>query len=112
MIQTLKKIIITSLVLLSAFNIFAEDVIEIEIRIENHIFYPAEIEAPSGKKIKLVIHNMDNTIEEFESHDLKREKIVPSHDKINIILAPLTPGKYEFFGDFHQDTAKGVINVK
>ncbi|CAK6888881.1 hypothetical protein DK2RH_05855 [Rickettsia helvetica] len=33
------------------------------------------------------------------------------NESINIILAPLNPGKYEFFGDFHQDTAQGFIIV-
>ena len=25
---------------------------------------------------------------------------------------PLEPGEYRFFGDFHQDTAKGVLVAK
>ena len=33
------------------------------------------------------------------------------NESINIILAPLKPGKYEIFGDFHQDTAQGIIIV-
>jgi len=106
------KILIISLVACFHACVLAEDVLEIEVKIKDHIFYPSEIEAPAGKKLRLVIHNEDDTIEEFESFDLKREKIVPVGGKINIIIAPLPLGKYEFFGDFHQDTAKGVINVK
>jgi plastocyanin len=108
----LKKLLITSFFLLFGCNVYADDTEEIELKIENHLFYPSEVEVSSGKKIKLIVHNNDDTVEEFESHDLKREKIVPPGKKINIILAPLAPGKYEFFGDFHQDTAKGVINVR
>lgn len=83
-----------------------------EIAIKNHRFVPDVIEAPAGRKIKLIVHNQDKTIEEFESHDLKREKIVPGGRKINVILAPLKPGKYHFFGEFHEETANGYLIIK
>jgi hypothetical protein len=44
--------------------------------------------------------------------DLKREKIVLGNSTIKIVLAPLVPGEYKFFGDFHQETAQGKIIVK
>ncbi len=105
-------IITIALLIFSPSIAISEDEFEIELVIRNHVFEPSEIEAPSGQKIKLVVLNTDDTVEEFESFDLKREKIVPPGSKINIILAPLAPGKYEFFGDFHQETARGFINVK
>ena len=86
--------------------------IEVNINITNHKFLPDEIHLPSGKKIRLVVHNNDSTVEEFESCDLKREKIVTPGGSTAIILAPLEPGTYKFFGDFHQDTAQGSINVQ
>ena len=106
----LKRLLILSLLL--PICAMADEIFEVEIKIKNHVFEPSEIEIPSGHKLKLIVHNMDDTIEEFESFDLKREKIVPPGGKIKIILAPLMPGKYEFFGEFHQETAKGFLNVK
>jgi heme/copper-type cytochrome/quinol oxidase subunit 2 len=106
----LKRLIL--LLLLFPIHLAADDALEVEISIKNHIFQPREIEIPAGRKVRLVVHNMDDTIEEFESFDLKREKIVPPGAKIHVILAPLLPGKYEFFGEFHQETARGFINVK
>ncbi|WP_341752479.1 MULTISPECIES: cupredoxin domain-containing protein [unclassified Candidatus Tisiphia] len=85
--------------------------LEIVTVIKNHRFEPDVITVPSGKKIRFIIHNRDNTVEEFESHDLHREKIIMPNDSINIILAPLAPGKYDFFGDFHQETAQGVLII-
>ncbi|MCC8415798.1 MAG: cupredoxin domain-containing protein [Rickettsia endosymbiont of Gnoriste bilineata] len=85
--------------------------LEIVTVIKNHRFEPDVITVPSGKKIRFIIHNQDNTVEEFESHDLHREKIIMPNDSINIILAPLAPGKYDFFGDFHQETAQGSLIV-
>ena len=67
---------------------------------------------PEGKKIILIVHNQDSTIEEFESVELKREKIVLGNSESKIKFAPLQVGEYKFFGDFHQDTAHGKIIVK
>ena len=33
-------------------------------------------------------------------------------DEITVYIGPLRPGRYEFFGDFHPDTARGHIVVK
>lgn len=83
-----------------------------EIKLENHIFTPSEVRVPAGKKIKLVIHNMDPSIEEFESPALKREKIMKSKSTTNIILAPLKEGRYDFEGEFHAETAQGTVIVE
>ncbi|EOB09759.1 hypothetical protein H376_7040 [Rickettsia prowazekii str. GvF12] len=88
-----------------------DNILEVKITIKDHKFVPNIVEVPKSTKIRLIIYNADDTIEEFESHDLHREKIVMPHESINIILAPLKPGKYEIFGDFHQDTAQGFIIV-
>lgn len=89
-----------------------EEILEIKIIIKNHKFEPDSIEVPTGKKIRLTVHNQDDMVEEFESNDLHREKIIMANDYITIILAPLAPGRYDFFGDFHQETAQGSLIVK
>jgi hypothetical protein len=60
-------------------------------------------------KIKLVIENQDATPEEFDSHDLNREKVIAGHSTATVFIGPLTPGRYAFTGEFHQATAKGTI---
>ncbi|HLY58499.1 MAG TPA: cupredoxin domain-containing protein, partial [Stellaceae bacterium] len=60
----------------------------------------------------LVVRNEDGTAEEFESSDLHREKIVAAGQEITVPLGPLQAGEYRFFGDFHQDTAQGVLVAK
>ena len=81
------------------------------IVIKNHQFDPAELTVPAGKKIKLVIDNQDPTPEEFESYDLNREKIVTGNGTISVFIGPLKPGEYKYFGEFHQDTAQGIIKA-
>lgn len=101
------KRIFLILIFLSA-NAFAEET-EFLIQIRDHKFQPSEIKVPAGQKFKLAIENLDKTLEEFESVDLKKEKIVGGGKKIVIIINSLEPGEYRFFGDFHQKTAQGKI---
>ncbi len=84
----------------------------IELIIKDHKFSPETITIPAGKKIKLIVKNMDATPEEFESYVLHREKIIQPKGKAKIFIGPLKPGRYPFFGEFHADTAKGVIVAK
>lgn len=87
---------------------FATD-IEANLIIKEHRFIPVEMRIPAGKKIKLIVDNQDSTAEEFESHELNREKVIPGNSKLPIYIGPLKAGTYPFFGEFHMDTARGVI---
>lgn len=82
---------------------------EVALTIKNHLFSPAEIKVPANQRIKLNVHNQDSTPEEFESHSLNREKLIPGGAKAVIYIGPLKPGRYDFFGEFNQSTAKGVV---
>jgi len=80
-----------------------------QLVINDHRFVPAEITIPSGTKIKLAIVNQDATPEEFDSHALNREKMIAGHNSAIVYIGPLAPGRYPFTGEFHSDTAQGVI---
>lgn len=82
---------------------------EFTLTIKDHKFEPAELKVPAGQKIKLLVVNEDDSAEEFESHELNREKIVAPKGRITVIVGPLEPGRYPFFGEFHIDTAQGVL---
>ena len=86
--------------------------LEVDLHIKEHKFYPETLKLPSGRKIRIKVHNHDATIEEFESFDLKREKIIRGNSSAVVILAPLKPGIYKFFGEFHEETAQGEIIVE
>jgi hypothetical protein len=83
--------------------------LDVALVIKDHRFVPAEIKVPAGKKIKLIVDNQDATPEEFESHELNREKVIPGKSKLPIFIGPLAPGKYPFFGEFNSATARGLI---
>jgi len=82
---------------------------EVTLTIRNHRFEPSELRVPAGKKIKVVIDNQDATAEEFESHALNREKVVPGNSRVPVFIGPLKPGRYPFEGEYNAKTAKGVV---
>jgi hypothetical protein len=88
----------------------AEDALQLEFR--QHRFVPDHITVPANVKFKITVKNNDDTADEFESVDLNREKLVAPGQTITVFLGPLSPGQYKFFGDFHQDTAQGVMIAK
>jgi len=85
---------------------------ELHLTIKDHRFHPDRLDVPAGVKFKLLVKNEDTDAEEFESFELNREKVVPPGQEIPIFLGPLDKGEYPYFGDFHQDTAKGVLIAK
>jgi hypothetical protein len=84
---------------------------EYNVELKNHLFYPAQINIPANTKIKLIIHNKDDTPEEFDSFDLNREKVIFPHKKAVIFIGPLPEGEYHFFGEFNPNSAKGKVIV-
>ncbi len=91
---------------MASMSVRAQDV---SLLIRDHRFEPAEIKVPSGKRVVISISNEDATPEEFESGALKVEKVIPGKSKATVRVGPLKPGRYEFIGEYHADTAKGVL---
>lgn len=79
------------------------------LTIKDHKFSPAELKVPANKRVTITVVNADPTPEEFESDELKVEKIIAGNSKAIVRVGPLKPGRYGFFGEFHEDTAKGVV---
>ena len=100
------------LLFLPIFNIQSAERVTFEISIQNHKFVPKILEVPAGKVIVLIVHNLDDVVAEFESFELKREKIIPPGGKIKLILKPMKAGEYEFFEDFYHPNPKGKLVVK
>jgi len=103
------RIVLIALVALVPIAAFAADLPEYKLTIRDHKFAPAELVIPANTKVKLIVVNEDATAEEFESHELNREKVVTGNASINVYVGPLKAGRYPYFGDFHQDTAQGTL---
>ena len=87
----------------------AEAQTAIDVTIKDHRFTPSEIHVPAGKPAVLNIKNEDATAEEFDSSALKIEKVIGGGGQGTVRLRPLDPGRYPFMGEYHSDTAQGVV---
>ena len=101
-----------ALALLAAPAAFAEDAALVKVSLKDHRFVPAEPTAPAGKPITIEVTNQDSTPSEFESKTLRVEKVVPGGGKITLQIRALSPGRYRFFDDYHEDTTEGFLIVQ
>ncbi len=83
----------------------------VRLVLKDNQFTPREVTVPSGERFRIEVHNHDSTPAEFESSDLRVEKIVVPGGKILVSAGPLKPGTYKFFDDYHPDTANGTVTA-
>ncbi len=109
--MTFSRLMLASVVMVCtvAAHAHAEDYV---LTIKDHVFSPAELTIPADKEVVLTVKNQDASPEEFESHDLKREKVIKGNSEGIVKLGPLKPGTYKYVGEFHEKTAKGTIVAK
>lgn len=105
------KTVVIALLMSFSLSVFAEETVQINLVIKDGKFEPAELKAPANKKIELIVENKGPGAEEFESIELKREKIIPQGRTVKINLGVLKKGVYPFFGEFHIETAQGKLIV-
>ena len=103
------RLLVVAYALLGATAVLAAGEPEFAITLRDHQFTPAEIRVPAGVKVKLVVDNQDAAPEEFDSHALNREKVIPGKTKATIFIGPLAPGRYPFIGEFNATTARGEV---
>src|SRR5262245_9666100 len=104
------RVLVLALIL-TALSVPSTDAVaqEFNLVIRDHKFEPAEVRVPARKRVSLYVTNEDTTPEEFDSTALKVEKVIPAKSKGLVRIGPLEPGRYDFIGEFHADTAQGVV---
>ncbi len=83
----------------------------VTLTLKDHRFAPDRVEVPAGERFEIVVINQDDTAAEFESSDMRVEKILAPGAKVTVRAGPLRPGTYKFFDDYHPDTAKGTATA-
>jgi len=83
-----------------------------KLTIKDGHFQPEVVTVPAHIRFKIVVTNLGPGPEEFESKRLRKESVIAEGVTRSVVFAPLKPGRYHFFGDFHRDTAQGYIVVK
>jgi Cupredoxin-like domain len=106
----------TAIVLFALFSFAAVDAayadVEIALSYKDKKFDPAELNAPANTPIVIKFRNLDRDAMELESDDLHIEKVVPAGKDAIIKVRAQKPGRYEFFDEYNEKTARGALVVK
>ena len=70
---------------------------------------PPVLKVPAKTPIRIKISNTGTEPVEFESTQLRKEKVLAPGASSVVVIAPLKPGKYTFFDDFHLSHQAGEI---
>jgi heme/copper-type cytochrome/quinol oxidase subunit 2 len=73
---------------------------------------PQRLEVPANTRFKLELVNSGTTPAEFESVELRKEKVIAPGVTTSMVIKNLEPGEYHFFDDFHLDTPPAVLVAK
>jgi hypothetical protein len=73
---------------------------------------PQRLEVPAKTRFRLELHNLGKEPAEFESKELRKEKVLAPGASSILVIRTLDPGEYDFFDDFHLDTPPAVLVAK
>lgn len=110
-----KTAFVAALCIASAFAMSKADAqaaTEIQLSYKDKKFEPAEISAPANTPVVIKLKNLDAKAMEFESKTLKVEKVVAGGSDAIINVRAQKPGRYEFFDEYNEKTARGALVVK
>jgi hypothetical protein len=82
---------------------------EIAVTIEKDQFQPNEIKVKANTPFTLVVTNKNAKPIEFESKDLRIEKVVPPGKTVNVQIRALKPGTYPFFDDYNKAATGRIV---
>lgn len=82
------------------------------IDLKDGVVTPLRLEVPAKRRFVLEIHNLGKTPAEFESHDLRKEKVLAPGVTSRMVIRTLDPGEYDFFDDFHPGAPSAVLVAK
>jgi len=83
-----------------------------KIDIKDGVITPLEMDVPANTRIRLEISNSGTSPAEFESVQLKKEKVIAEGNTTVMVIRNLDPGTYDFFDDFHIDLPHAKITAK
>ena len=89
-------------------NALGEDGV-VDLRYENHRFAPQTITVPTNRPFRIKVINASNETIEFESFKLNRERVIGPGETAIVNVPALSPGRYDFYDDLHQDVPEGVV---
>ena len=90
----------------------AEEEQVFQIEFKDGVVVPQRLEVPANRPFRLHLINAGETPAEFESNELRKEKVLAPKSASMLVFRTLDPGEYAFFDDFHPDAPKAVLVAK
>jgi heme/copper-type cytochrome/quinol oxidase subunit 2 len=90
----------------------AEEEKTFRIEFRDGVITPLRVEVPADTRIRLELVNTGTTPAEFESIELRKEKVIAPGAETVMVIRRLDPGEYQFFDDFHLDMPPAVVVAK
>ena len=81
------------------------------VEMRNGKLIPQRLVVPPNQKFRIVVRNIGDKPAEFESNQLRQEKVLYMGTESVVVVMPLSKGTYDYYDDFTPGT-KGVIVVK
>jgi hypothetical protein len=88
---------------------FADDDPVFRIDFKDGVVTPLRLEVPAHRRFALELHNLGETPAEFESLELRKEKVLAPGTSSVLVIRTLEPGEYDFFDDFHPGAPPAVL---
>ncbi|WP_197722845.1 cupredoxin domain-containing protein [Sulfurivermis fontis] len=88
------------------------ELLTFEVVAQDGRLIPDTLRVPAKTRFKIVIRNQGSDAVEFESIELRKEKVLAPGVTSFVVIAPLKPGTYRYFDEFHPDTGQGRIIVE
>ncbi|MBI2306360.1 MAG: cupredoxin domain-containing protein [Rhodocyclales bacterium] len=90
----------------------ADEMPTIELLMKDGRLHPETLQVPANTRFRLRVKNEGPGAAEFESLELRKELVLAPGVTRQLVFAPMKPGSYKFFDEFHPDTAQGWIVAK
>lgn len=82
------------------------------IEFKDGVVAPQRLDVPANRRFSLELLNLGQTPAEFESRELRKEKVLAPGTSSVLVIRTLEPGEYDFFDDFHPDAPSAVLVAK
>ncbi len=87
----------------------ADDEATFRIEFNDGQVTPQRLEVPANRRLELELVNKGQSPAEFESRELRKEKVLAPGATSVLVIRALDPGEYDFFDDFHPDAKPAVL---
>ncbi|RWM39471.1 cupredoxin domain-containing protein [Mesorhizobium sp.] len=82
------------------------------VDLKDGVVTPQSLEVPANSQFRLELRNSGSSPAEFESIELRKEKVLGPGASSFVVIRRLDPGEYRFFDDFHPGMPPATLVAK